>query len=244
MKLDAKLGLFITLIAMFMVCLVVGDLIGGKLTSFHLFGKEWVFSVGLLAFPVTFILTDILNEFYGKVVVRRITILAFFMVGMTLIILLSANAMPFWPRVLEGDWTGVQPRDFDRVFTGSMRIQVASMFAFLIANLVDIWVFFLFKKLTGNKMLWLRATGSTAVSQLIDTIVINALVWGGKMTFDEYTTTVITSYAVKVTAAIAITPLIYGVHEIVEKIFKIPPAPPEVASADLDPPSPPEPGEK
>ncbi len=236
MKLDAKLGLFITLVAMFMVCLVVGDLIGGKLTSFHLFGREWVFSVGLIAFPVTFILTDILNEFYGKVVVRRITILAFFMVGMTLIILLTANALPFWPRVLADDWGGVQPRDFDRVFTGSMRIQLASMFAFLIANLVDIWVFFLFKRLTGNRMLWLRATGSTMVSQLIDTIVINAIVWGGKMTFDEYTTTVITSYAVKVAAAIAITPLIYGVHEIVEKLFNVPPAPPDVASADLDPP--------
>ncbi len=236
MKLDAKLGMFITLVAMFMVCLVVGDLIGGKLTSFHLFGKEWVFSVGLIAFPVTFILTDILNEFYGKAVVRRITILAFFMVGMTLIILLAANALPFWPRVLADDWGGVQPRDFDRVFTGSMRIQIASMFAFLIANLVDIWVFFLFKRLTGNRMLWLRATGSTMVSQLIDTIVINAIVWGGKMTFDEYVTTVITSYAVKVAAAIAITPLIYGVHEIVEKLFKVPPAPPDVASADLDPP--------
>ncbi len=236
MKLDAKLGMFITLVAMFMVCLVVGDLIGGKLTSFHLFGKEWVFSVGLIAFPVTFILTDILNEFYGKAVVRRITILAFFMVGMTLIILLAANALPFWPRVLADDWGGVQPRDFDRVFTGSMRIQLASMFAFLIANLVDIWVFFLFKRLTGNRMLWLRATGSTMVSQLIDTIVINAIVWGGKMTFDEYVTTVITSYAVKVAAAIAITPLIYGVHEIVEKLFKVPPAPPDVASADLDPP--------
>jgi hypothetical protein len=61
-------------------------------------------------------------------------------------------------------------------------------------------------------------------------------VWGGKMTFDEYTTTVITSYAVKVAAAIAITPLIYGVHEIVEKLFKVPPAPSDVASADLDPP--------
>jgi uncharacterized integral membrane protein (TIGR00697 family) len=232
-KLDAKLGLFITLVAMFMVCLVVGDLVGGKLTSFHLFGHEWVFSVGLLAFPVTFILTDIFNEFYGKAVTRRITILAFFMVGITLLILLWANAMPFWPRVLQDDWGGVQPRDFDRVFTGSMRIQLASMFAFLIANLVDIWVFFLFKKLTGNKMLWLRATGSTAVSQMIDTNVNNALVWGGRMTFDEYVTTVITSYAVKVAAAIAITPLIYGVHQIVEKGFKIPPAAPDVANADI-----------
>src|SRR5690606_14922800 len=64
-KLDARLQLFVTLVAVFVTCLVVGDIIGGKLTSFELFGREWVFSVGQLAFPVTFILTDILNEFYG-----------------------------------------------------------------------------------------------------------------------------------------------------------------------------------
>jgi len=239
-KLDARLTLFITLVAMFMVCLVVGDLIGGKLTSFHMFGREWAFSAGLLAFPVTFILTDILNEFYGKKVVRRITLLAFFMVGLTLLILVAADALPWWPTTLQSDWTGVTPREFDIVFTQSMRIQVSSMFAFLIANFVDISVFFLFKRLTGNKMLWLRATGSTAVSQLIDTIVINALVWGSKLSFDEYVTVVITSYVIKVGAAVAITPLIYAVHAVVEKWFGIPPAPTEPDArerADLDPPA-------
>jgi queuosine precursor transporter len=77
---DARLNLFVTLIAVFMVCLVVGDMIGGKIAGFHLFGREWTFSVGQVAFPVTFILTDILNEFYGKRVVRQVTILAFVMV--------------------------------------------------------------------------------------------------------------------------------------------------------------------
>src|SRR5439155_20023755 len=86
-KLDARLNLFITLVAVFMVCLVVGDIMGGKLTSFHLFGGEWVYSVVQSAFPVTFILTDILNEFYGRKVVRRITYLAFFMVGLTFCII-------------------------------------------------------------------------------------------------------------------------------------------------------------
>ena len=76
MKLDARLTLFVTLVAIFMTCLVVGDLIGGKVTSIELFGKEWPFSAGQLAFPVTFILTDILNEFYGRKVVRRVIMAA------------------------------------------------------------------------------------------------------------------------------------------------------------------------
>lgn len=233
MKLDARLNLFITLVATFMVCLVVGDLIGGKLTSFHLFGREWVFSVGQLAFPVTFILTDILNEFYGRAVVRRVTYLAFAMVGLSFVIIYAAGAMPWWPVATQADWSGVTPSQFTSVFTQATNIQLASMAAFLIANLVDIQVFFLFKKITRNKMLWLRATGSTAVSQLIDTFVISGLVWGNKLSFGEYLTVVFTSYFIKLAIAIGVTPIIYGLHELIEKKYGIEPAPPEVASADL-----------
>jgi len=231
--------MFITLVATFMVCLVVGDLVGGKLTAFHLFGREWVFSVGQLAFPITFVLTDILNEFYGKSVVRRITLLAFCMVGLTLLILKAADAMPFWERTTRPDWPGVTAREFDIVFTQSMRIQVSSMFAFLISNLVDISAFFVIKRMTGNRFLWLRSTGSTAISQLIDTIVINALVWGWAMSFNEYVTIVLTSYVVKVTAAVAITPLIYALHALIETRFGIAPADPHEVSADIDPQPPP-----
>ena len=110
MKLDARLQLFITLVAVFMTCLVVGDIIGGKLTSFELFGREWIFSVGQLAFPVTFILTDILNEFYGRKVVRRITFLAFFMVGLTFTIIYAADKMPWAPMALGPKWDGVSPK--------------------------------------------------------------------------------------------------------------------------------------
>jgi queuosine precursor transporter len=232
-KLDARLNLFITLVAVFMVCLVVGDLIGGKVTSIHAFGREWPFSVGQLAFPVTFILTDILNEFYGRKVVRRITYLAFVMVGLTFGIVYLAGAMPWWSNTLKPSWNGVTPHEFDVVFTQATRIQLSSMAAFLTANMVDISVFFLIKKATGNRMLWLRATGSTAVSQLIDTALITALVFGEKITFEEYLFFVATSYAIKLAAAIGVTPIIYALHEVIEKTFKIPPAPAEVESADI-----------
>jgi queuosine precursor transporter len=232
-KLDARLNLFITLVAVFMTCLIVGDMIGGKLTSFELFGREWIFSVGQLAFPVTFILTDILNEFYGRKVVRRITYLAFCMVGLTFSLIYLSDAMPWAPFTLDPKWTGVSPKEFGVVFTQAKNIQLASMFAFLIGNLTDISVFFLIKKLTGNRMLWLRATGSTAVSQLIDTIVISGIIWLGKVSFETYVTIVLTSYLIKLTAAIVVTPIIYGLHELIEKRYGIPPAPAEVESADI-----------
>ncbi|MDQ3336814.1 MAG: queuosine precursor transporter [Myxococcota bacterium] len=235
MKLDARLNLFITLVAVFMVCLVVGDLIGGKVTSLHAFGREWPFSVGQLAFPVTFILTDILNEFYGRKVVRRITFLAFAMVGLTLVIVYAAGAMPWWSVTLAPGWTGVTPHEFDVVFTQATRIQLASMAAFLTANLVDITVFFFIKKATGNRMLWLRATGSTAVSQLIDTALITALVFGTRITFEQYVSFVMTSYLIKLAAAIGVTPIIYALHNVIERRFKIPPAAADNDNADIVP---------
>ena len=233
MKLDARLNLFITLVAVFMVCLVVGDLIGGKVTSIHAFGREWPFSVGQLAFPVTFILTDILNEFYGRKVVRRITFLAFVMVGLTFGIVYLAGAMPWWSVTLSSGWNGVTPHEFDVVFTQATRIQLSSMAAFLIANLVDIAAFFYIKKATGNRMLWLRATGSTAISQLIDTFLITALAFGNQLTFEQYISIVLTSYAIKLAAAIGVTPIIYALHELIERRYGIPPAPPEAESAEI-----------
>lgn len=233
MKLDARLMLFVTLVAIFMVCLITGDLIGGKLSSFELFGREWVFSVGQLAFPVTFILTDILNEFYGRRVVRRVTLLAFAMVGLAFGIVYWAGAMPWWPVATAPAWPGVTPHAFDRVFTQASDIQIASMIAFLIANFVDISVFFVIKRVTGNRFLWLRATGSTAVSQLIDTIVISWLIWGSKMTFGDLTAVILTSYLIKLAVAVGVTPVLYALHAVIERWFDIPPAPAEDDRAEI-----------
>ena len=134
---------------------------------------------------------------------------------------------------LTPDWTGVDPPAFERVFSNALRIQISSMFAFLTSQVVDISVFFLLKKATGNRMLWLRATGSTAVSQAIDTAIITGLVFGGQMTFGQYTHAVTSSYIVKLMAAIAVTPLIYGLHELLERRFKLAPVPVEVGQVVL-----------
>jgi len=226
MKLDARMTMFMTLVATFMVCLVVGDLIGGKLVSFEIFGWKGLISAGQIAFPVTFILTDILNEFYGKRVVRRITVLAFFMVGLTLCIIKLADLLPIWEGTTASDWKGFNQESWHRVFTQAMQIQIASMFAFITSNFVDISAFFIIKKLTGNRFLWLRSTGSTAISQIIDTLVINAIlwVWNANFTISQYISICISSYGIKLVAAVAITPLLYALHALIEKRFGIAPA--------------------
>jgi uncharacterized integral membrane protein (TIGR00697 family) len=219
-----------------MTCLVVGDLIGGKVTSVHLFGREWPFSSGQLAFPITFILTDIVNEFYGRKVARRVTVLAFCMVGLTVTIIAIATQLPWASFTSEPWWVedgGVTPPVFSVVFSQAMWIQIASMVAFLIGNFVDIGVFFVIKKATGNRLLWLRSTGSTAVSQLIDTLVISSMVFAPKMFPDQFFAYVVTSYLIKLVVAILVTPIIYGLHGFIERVFHIEPAPPEVESADI-----------
>jgi queuosine precursor transporter len=229
MKLDARVMLFVSLVAVFITCLVVGDLVGGKLTSVHLFGREWVFAVGMLAFPVTFVLTDIISEFYGRTAVRRVTLIAFLMVGLTFVIAQAAGAMPWASFTKTPDWPGVNESQFNNVFTQASRIQLSSMAAFLLASLVDISVFFLLKRVTGNRMLWLRATGSTAISQLFDTAIIQALAFGQSLTLSQYLNVVATSYLIKLVVAIGITPVIYALHEVIEKKLGIEPAPLEEA---------------
>jgi uncharacterized integral membrane protein (TIGR00697 family) len=231
MKLDARIMLFVSLVAVFVTCLVVGDLVGGKLTSVHLFGREWVFASGMLSFPITFVLTDIISEFYGRTAVRRVTLIAFCMVALTFTIAYAAGALPWASFTQSEGWDGITQAEFDPVFTQAGRIQISSMFAFLLGSLVDISVFFLLKRLTGNRMLWLRATGSTAISQLVDTVAIQALAFGDKLTPSEYLNVVTTSYLIKLVVAIGITPVIYALHELIEKKLHIEPAPLEQATS-------------
>ncbi len=236
MKLDARLTLFITLVGVFLTCLLVGNLIGGKLTYLHLFGRDWVISVGEIPFPLTFILTDILNEFYGRKTARRVTLLGAAMIALTIGIIQVANqAAWFPPAYSDPDWgkDNMTPFAFENVFLNASWIQFASMVAFVVANYVDIGVFFVLKRLTGNRLLWLRATGSTAVSQLIDTVVIITIAFGHRLDDATLLSIIVTSYVVKVTVAVLVTPLIYALHGLLERVWGLQPLPVEAAGGDV-----------
>jgi uncharacterized integral membrane protein (TIGR00697 family) len=113
------------------------------------------------------------------------------------------------------------------IFASSQKILFASTIAYLTAQLIDIAVFHFVKRKLGDRLLWLRATGSTVVSQLIDTVVINFLVWSNTKTTPEVMGLIVTSYITKVAVAIAVTPLIYAGHALVERGLGIAPVPPD-----------------
>jgi queuosine precursor transporter len=221
MVLDARLRLFIVLGGLFVTALVVGDILGGKLIELGSGSHGIIISVGMIPFPITFLLTDLLNEFYGKKSARFITIVAFFMALFAYTVIFVAVKLPFAPLTRAPDWNGINEASFNNVFIGSQRILVGSMAAYLLGQFLDIGTFHMLKRLTNNRFLWLRATGSTVVSQLVDTLVIQIIAWYGLLPLGKVLELAATSYSVKLVVAIGLTPFIYAGHAIVERALGI-----------------------
>jgi uncharacterized integral membrane protein (TIGR00697 family) len=217
MQLDRRIQLFVVLTGVFVTSLVVGDIIGPKLVEVHLGTLVAVMSVGMLPFPITFLLTDILNEFYGKKSARFVTWVGFGMALFAFAIIQAALPLPWAPFTQDPGYTGTAQGAFDNVFGGSQRILFASMCAYLIGQFVDIAVFNGLKRLTRNRFLWLRATGSTVFSQLIDTVVVQVVAWSGVLPAGTIVKLVLTSYAVKLLVAVGLTPLVYAGHALLER---------------------------
>lgn len=221
MRLDARQKLFAVLVALFITSLLVGDLIGGKLYDIgvEIAGFPLGISVGMIPFPIVFLLTDLINEFYGKKAARFVTLVGFAMAWFTIVVLQLAVIVP-WP-------ASTFQASFDMIFASSQKILFASTIAYLTAQFIDIAIFHFVKRKLGDRMLWLRATGSTVVSQLIDTVVIGFIVWSSSKTIPEIVGIVLTSYATKVVVAIGATPLIYAGHALVERGLGIVPVQPD-----------------
>lgn len=215
---------------------VAAELIGAKLFHFTLFGlgpasfgldgTQFVATTGILAFPLTFILTDIINEYYGRRVVRALTFLAI-AVNLALIpVVQAAMAVPAHDFATGGVDQPMQDA-YRQALGQSWAIVVASLCAFAIGQLIDVMVFAWLRRATGGRMLWLRAQGSTLVSQVIDTfvviylafVVIPALVGGDmfRMGGGQAFTVSVTNYIYKFAIAVAATPILYLVHWLVDR---------------------------
>lgn len=204
---------FLTLAGFFITNAIVAELIGGKLVQF--FGL-FTQSIGIILWPVIFLLTDLINEYYGKDGVKKLTYITVILISFTFILLtvaLNMQATSFSP---------VSDDVFRTVFGQSQWIIVGSIVAFLFSQLIDVYVFLAFKKVTGNKHIWLRATGSTMVSQLVDTFVVQfiAFVLPGKWLFSDFLINASWGYAFKLLVALALIPLIYIGHYFIGKYLK------------------------
>lgn len=212
---------FFILGGFFLTNALLGELSGGKLFTlphWHLFGWDLgnlVLSIGHLIWPVVFISTDLVNEYYGKQGVRRLTFLAVGMIAYSFVVLFLAMRVGAWER------SPVSDEDFNAVFGQSQWIIVGSLTAFIVSQFVDVAVFWFFRHRTGHRLLWLRATGSTIISQVFDTFLVGfiAFVIPGKLALKEFIPVAVGGYIFKLVVAIVVTPLIYLGHGAIDRFL-------------------------
>ena len=230
----AEHKLFAALAAVFVSCLLIGDVIGGKtVPTFTVLGHDLgPISVGIIPFPVTFLLTDVVNDFYGRKGARFLTLLGFAMALLAYALLQLTTSLPVH------ESTYFTQAEYAKIFGGSAQLFIASMIAFLVGQFLDIHVFQFWKALTSSRHLWLRATGSTLLSQIVDTVMINVIFWTwtassdpssflGRMAPSDRHAWIFAKiereYLIKMLVAILLTPVVYGLHGAIVKWLGIQP---------------------
>lgn len=244
--LDVRTSLYLWLAGVFVTCLLMANIVGVKLFSIQapVFGRTIPIehTMGMLPFPITFLLTDLLNEYYGKRAARRVTYVAFAMAALAFVILMVARAFPILTlRADDGTPITATQEQFEAIFGSSSVMYIASIVAFLAGSLLDIWIFVVMKRLTGGKLVWLRATGSTVISQVFDSLIVTtmfftvlplafAAVRGEPARLPDLIwvlKTAATGYVLKFFIAVAMTPVIYLGRWIIRRFFGLQPLPAE-----------------
>lgn len=202
---------FLTLTGIFITNAILGEVIGSKLIQIGPFAM----SIGVIPWPVVFITTDLINEYFGREGVKRLTIMTSALIVYAFVILFLAIQVP------AAGFSPVNDEQFTAVFGQSLWIIVGSLIAFMLSQMIDVFVFWILRHKTGKRMLWLRSTGSTVVSQLIDSFVIIGIAFWlpGKVKTSEFLNVAATNYSYKLLLAIGMTPVIYLVHAIIDKFI-------------------------
>jgi hypothetical protein len=206
---DRRNILFVILAGFFVTNAVVGELIGGKLIQMGPF----TMSIGIIPWPVVFLTTDLINEYFGKQGVRKLTLMTVVLIIYTFLLLFAGM------NISASSISPVKDEQFQAVFGQSMWIIVGSITAFMASQLIDVLVFWFIRHRTGKRLIWLRSTGSTVISQLIDTFIVTGIAFWlpGKLSFSDYINTASTGYLAKLIIAILITPLIYLGHHLIHR---------------------------
>lgn len=242
MKSSKKQTLFLILAGIFLTNAILAEMIGVKIFSaestfgfnpanINIFGYVLDFNLtaGVMIWPVVFVTTDIVNEYFGKKGVKRISFLAvgciayaFFMI----FIVTKLDPASFWMDINSQDKEG-NPFDinfaFNKIYTQGLGIIVGSLVAFLVGQFLDVYVFQKLRKITGEKKIWLRATGSTLFSQLIDSFVVLVIAFyilaplESRWPLSQVISVGIINYIYKFFVAIVMTPAIYLGHHLIDR---------------------------
>jgi uncharacterized integral membrane protein (TIGR00697 family) len=225
--------LFIILCSVFITNALLAEIIGVKIFSgeatlglqpAHIpimgFTMDFNLTAGALIWPVVFITTDLINEYFGKPGVKRISYLTALLITYAFIVIFLAMRLSpadFWVDGKDTNGNVINMHmAFNKVLGQSQRIIIGSLTAFIIGQLVDVFVFQKLRAVTGSKWLWLRATGSTLVSQLVDSFVVLFIAFYGVFSTPQIIAIGFTNYLYKFFVAIVLTPLIYIGHSFID----------------------------
>jgi uncharacterized integral membrane protein (TIGR00697 family) len=233
---DKPTKLFVIFTAFFVANALIAECIGGKIfsleklfgltpSSFSLFGQKALsfnLTCGVLLWPLEFVMTDIVNEYYGPKAVRRISYTAVILITYAFVMFYFAMSVPpadFW--YSSGIQDGIPDMNvaFNGIFGQGMWIILGSLVAFLVSQIVDVTVFHKIKKVTGDKNMWLRATGSTVISQLVDSFIVLFIAFkiGKGWSWQLVLAICLVNYTYKFMMAIILTPIIYLVERWIDK---------------------------
>tara|TARA_B100000768_G_C11272665_1_gene374193 strand:- start:1023 stop:1709 length:687 start_codon:yes stop_codon:yes gene_type:complete len=212
-------NIYLILAALFISSLVVSNLIFQKFFYWEPLGLyRFEISVGILPYPITFLITDILSEIYGKKKANQVVIAGIFASLFSMIIILVAD---FTPAIVSSP---INNTTFHEVFGLSPLAVFASMLAYLFAQFIDIKVFHFWKKLTKGKHLWLRNNFSTFFSQFIDTFTVVFLLCSfGVLPWNIFNSLLISGFLFKVIIAALDTPILYGIVYLFRRKFNLKP---------------------
>ncbi|RYZ19348.1 MAG: VUT family protein [Chitinophagaceae bacterium] len=233
---DKPTRLLLGMAAFFVANALIAESIGTKIFSlekllgippanFTIFGQSGMafnLTCGVLLWPLEFVMTDIVNEYYGPRAVRRISYTAVALIAYAFLMYFLAIGVPpadFW--IGTGKSMGIDNMQnaFNGIFGQGMRIILGSIVAFLVSQLVDVYVFHRIKKITGGKHIWLRATGSTIVSQLIDSYIVLFIAFSGVFSWQMILAIGMMNYCYKFLMALLLTPVIILVEKRIDRYF-------------------------
>ena len=235
--------LFLALCSIFLVNALLAELIGVKIFSVEAllglpgaqipllsdFKLDFNLTAGAVIWPVVFITTDIINEYFGKSGVKKISFITVLLILYAFLVISITTGLPpapFWLQVNSQTPEGL-PFDMNYAFNSVYRqgsgIIIGSVSAFILAQLLDASVFHWLRQNTGHRKIWLRATGSTIVSQLVDTVVVLFVAFYifGNWSMKQVIAVSIINYMYKFTVSVLMTPLIYLAHSIIDRYLGI-----------------------
>ena len=208
---------YILLAGIFIASLVTCNLIANKFVTINLGFKVFIVSAGILPYPLTFLVTDLISEIYGQKKANLVVFAGFVASIFVLSFLWLGAQFNSIPSSIIDDFT------YNAVFQNAWRLITASMAAYLFAQFVDVRVFHFWKKLTNGKHLWLRNNCSTIASQLIDTTLVISIVFVGVWDTNQILSAIIDGWIFKMLMALLDTPIIYAIIYFLKRKIDIAP---------------------